>query len=294
MKVGHVIDEPVDSAQAAKLGGMEFSIELAEAGYWRDGTWHVRADRRAIVRQDTGDFYGFCSADYAPVQYADAFAFMDEINPRYVAAGTLRGGRQGFVVAKLPNHDALNMTLKGERDPHELYVVVRASHDMSKGIEVAVTTLRGKCMNMLTLPSLTAGAPQRWSVRHIGDPHAKLAEAQRTLKNTGRYERAFRDNVKRLVDVPVKTDDVPMLLKYVIHDSVLRDTKVIPEIQKLFTDSPTVGFTGTGWGLVNAVSEYYEWNRPGRRDDESRFRNNLDGTTSKYVGRTMQLVLQPR
>jgi phage/plasmid-like protein (TIGR03299 family) len=298
IKLGAVIDHPVNAAEAAKLGGLDFKIELADAGFRRHTAkneltrWQSQTDRRALVREDTGEFYGFCSQSYKPVQYADAFDFLDEISPEYVAAGTLNGGRQGFMVIKLPEHGALDVALKGERDPHDLYAIVRASHDMSKGVEVATTTLRGKCMNMLTLPSLTADAPQRWSIRHIGNPHAKLREAQSVLSNVDKYEQAFRSITRRLVDVQVKRDEVPMLLERVLPNRPQRE-KQIDAITAAYDGAPTVGFTGTGWGVVNAVSEYFMWERSGGlRTAESTFRDNLDGAAHKMVGRTAQLLLR--
>lgn len=292
MKLGTVIEKPVDAAEAATIGKLDFDIKLEDAGYRRNGKWVEQKDRRALIRDDTGDFYGYCSTDYKPVQYGEAFDFLDSINPTYVAAGQLRGGKQGFMVVKLPDHGALDLSLKGEKDPHDMYVIVRASHDMSKGIEVAVTTLRGKCMNMLTLPSLTADAPQRWTIRHIGNPHAKLLEAQHVLTNTDRYEQAFRSITRRLVDVGVQKDEVPMILERVLPDRPQRE-KQIEAISAAFSDAPTVGFTGTGWGLVNAVSEYFMWQRTGGlRTEESTFRDNLDGATHKTVGRTAQLLLR--
>lgn len=292
MKLGTVIDHPVTAEQAAKIGGLNFEIELAEAGYHRGGKWHKQEDRRALVRKDTGSFYGFCSTEYKPVQYSEAFDFLDAINPQFVAAGTLKDGRQGFMVVKLPEHATLDVALKGEHDPHDLYVIVRASHDMSKGVEVALTTLRGKCMNMLTLPSLTAGAPQRWSIRHIGQPHEKLREAQQVLANTDRYEQAFRSITRRLVEVPVKKDEVPLLLERVLPDKPQRE-KQIEAITAAYDGAPTVGFNGTGWGVVNAVSEYFMWERSGGlRTAESTFRDNLDGAAHKMVGRTAQLLLR--
>lgn len=303
MKLGTVIDKPVNAEEAAKLGGLDFEVELAEAGFRRhvelgddktkSGPWETQQNRRAIIRSDDGDFYGFCSSDYKPVQYAEAFAFLDEINPTYVAAGTLNGGRQGFMVVKMPEAHALDVSLKGDVDQHDLYAIIRASHDMSKGIEVAITALRGKCMNMLTLPSLTADAPQRWTIRHIGDPHAKLREAQHVLTRTDKYEQAFRSVARRLFDAQVKTDEVPVILRKVLPDQPQLEAKQIPAITAAFTDAPTVGFTGTGWGLVNAVSEYFQWQRTGGlRTGESTFRDNLDGATHKYVGRTAQLLLR--
>lgn len=292
IKLGTVIDHPVNAAEASKLGGLDFEVTLEEAGYMRGGKWHKQENRRALIRKDTDEFYGFCSTDYETVQYHEAFDFLDAINPQYVSAGTLRDGRQGFMVVKLPEHTQLDIALKGEIDPHELYVIVRASHDMSKGVEVVVTTLRGKCMNMLTLPSLTAGAPQRWSIRHIGNPHAKLREAQAVLANTERYEQAFRSITRRLVDVEVKRDEVPMILQRVLPDKPQRE-KQIEAITAAYDGAPTVGFTGTGWGVVNAVSEYFMWERTGGlRTAESTFRDNLDGAAHKMVGRTAQLLLR--
>jgi len=292
IKLGTVIDRPVKADEAAKIGGLDFNVQLEEAGYHRNGKWHKQSDRRALIRDDTGDFYGFCSTDYKVVQYHDAFDFLDAINPEYVSAGTLRDGRQGFMIVKLPDHDKLGLMLKGEYDPHDLYVIVRASHDMSKGIEVVITTLRGKCMNMLTLPSLTAGAPQRWSIRHIGNPHEKLREAQQVLLNTEHYEKAFQTITRRLVDVQVKPDEVPLLLQRVLPDKPQRE-KQIEAITAAYREAPTVGFTGTGWGVVNAVSEYFMWERSGGlRTPESTFRDNLDGAAHKMVGRTAQLLLR--
>lgn len=294
MTIGTVIDEPVTAAEAAKLGGLDFDVELRPAGYRNaKGNWQRIADRVAVVHAETSEFFNYASSDYQPVQYAEAFDFLDAINPQIVAAGSLRGGRQGFMVTQLPEHTSLDVELKGVVDSHELYVVVRTSHDLSKGIEVAIVLLRHKCMNQLTLPSLTRDAPQRWSIRHVGDPKAKLAEAETLLTNTVGYEQAFRELTERLVDVDVSEESAKIILKRVLPDRPTRETKQIPAILDAFRGSEHVGFENTGWGLVNAVSEYFEWQRPvtKSRTDESRFKGALDGATHHNVARTAELVL---
>lgn len=292
MKIGKVIDEPMTAAEAAEMSGMNFDIKLEPAGYYRNGTWHEKEDRFAIIRDDTNEFFNFCSSSYAPIQYSEAFDFMDQINTKYVAAGTMRGGRQAFVVVELPGQSSLDLTLNGKSDPHELYVVLRAGHDMSKGIEVAVTTLRHKCMNALTLSSMLSGAQQHWSIRHTRSAHEKLAQAQRVLSNSDKYVEEFKIATKRLANVNVADEQAQMILEHVLPDIKSRDEKQIPDIMNKFHDDTTNGFGGTGWGLVNAVSEYLEWGRTQRRTDESRFRDDFDGATHKYTNQVAELVMR--
>lgn len=283
-----------DSATAVRLGGLDFDVGLRPAGFIDDGTWHRVPTRHAVVREDTGEFFDVVSTDYRLVQYRDAFAFMDAVDARYVAAGTLSGGRQGFIVIELDADGALDPAPNGESDPHDVYVIIRTSHDRSKAIEIAVMPLRGRCLNQLPLPSFTRDAPQRWSVRHVGDAEARLAEARLTLDRSLRYARVFHDTVRQLASVRVTAEDLRHIVRRVLPDRPRRDEQV-HAIERLFRESPTVGFPETGWGLVNALGEHLEWGRhEGTRTAQSRFTAALQGDVLRYVGRATQLVLQRR
>jgi phage/plasmid-like protein (TIGR03299 family) len=294
-RVGHVIDEPdVDAATAARLGGLDFDVELRRGGF-EDPTsptgWRSVPTRHAVVRTDTQHFFSYVSSDYKVVQYRDAFAFMDGVNPRYVAAGTLSGGRQAFMVVQFDELTSFDPGPLGRDDEHELYVVLRTSHDLSKAIEVALMPLRGRCMNQLPLPSFARDAPQSWSIKHIGDPLRRLENARTVLARAERYRDVFASTVRQLTSVRVTGDDLQVVLKRVLPDRPKRDEQVVA-IVKAFHDSPHVGFEGTGWGAVNAVGEYFEHGRTsGSRTDQARFTGGLDGVTRKYVARTAQLVL---
>lgn len=298
MKLGKVIDAPVTSAEAATLGCLDFEVDLIDVG-WRSGgaltedvTWKTISGRKAVVRRDTGDVFDVVSDDYRPVQYAQAFEFMDEVSPHYVAAGTLRGGRQGFMVVQRPDLHTLDLDLDGTSDPHELFVVLRTSHDRSRGLEVALMPLRGRCMNQLPLAGFTFSAEQRWSVRHVGEPMKKLSAARRVFANVAVYAREFEETARRLVETDVLVDEVEELLRGVLPDRPRRDLQV-NGIVAAWRESPYVGFRNNGWGLVNAVGEYFEWQRESAvRTDQSRFISGLDGATSRYVNRTAQLLLR--
>lgn len=297
MKLGAQIDNAVTSAEAAKMGGLDFEIELMPIG-WKQSAkpkvgkspWNEISNRRAVVRKDTQELlYVPVSADYKPVQYAEAFEFMDSISPTYVAAGALHDNRVGFMVATLPGLEKLNLEILGEEDPHDLYIVLRTSHDKSMAVELAVMPLRQRCMNQMTLPSFTRGTSQRWSIRHTGNPQAKLAAAQSTILRVGDYVDEYTATAERLARVELEIDEVKDLLTDILPDSK-NQSKYVQAIVGAWQESPTVGFPGTGWGLVNAVGEYFEHGR-GHHTPNSRLRTGLDGSAHRVLGRTAQVLL---
>lgn len=301
-KIGTVIDEEnVDAARAAQLGGIDFEVELEPAGYYRHkadengndvGEWVETGSRRAVVRKDTGDWFSYVSTDYRVVQYAEAFDFMDMINARYVAAGALSNGKQGFVVVQLPDHLRTDVEVNGVADPHDLYVVLQTSHDLSKGIHVAVMTLRHKCMNMLTIPALGSSVKQHWSIPHIGDPHAKLQQAQHTLTTAGEYQQIFERMVQQFASVTITPDDLRQIVRRVFPSRLKTVDQQADQIVDRFQHSETVGVGMNGWGAINAVSDYMQWGRPtATRTAQSEFTSPLEGDTAKYVNRVAQLVM---
>lgn len=326
-KIGTIIDDPsVDAAEAARLGGIDFDVELRPAAFWHpyapadesqaptdededvtfyqtdegelttaSGEWREEPTRRAIVRPAETDrseeWFSYVSTDYRPVQYREAFEFMDNVNPLYVSAGAMKHGHQGFMIVQLPEHSAVDVVVNGEHDPHDMYVVLQTSHDLSKSIKISVLMLRNKCMNMLTLPSFTQDAVQQWSIRHVGDPHQKLEEAHKTLSRATRYQEAFERVTVQLGSVRVTSDDLRHIARRALPNRVKRDEQVEAIVER-FETSETVGFHNTGWGAVNAVSDYLQWGRgTATRTAQSEFTSGLDGDTAKYVNRTAQLVM---
>lgn len=324
-KIGKTIDDPdVDAAEAARLGGIDFDVQVVEAGFRiehepvhdADGTqltsesgnpiyvdrfgertvdsgyWMSEPSRRSIVREDTKQWFSFVSTDYRPVQFREAFAFMDGVNPRYVAAGAMTHGRQGFMVVKLPEQESLNVVVNGEEDPHDLYVVLQTSHDLSRGINIALTPLRNRCMNMLTLPSFDRSVPQNWSIRHVGDPHAKLEQAQLTLERAGRYGELYERMVAQYASVRITDDDLRQIARRAFPKYLKTVDAQVEAVVDKFKNADTVGYNQTGWGAINAVSEYLQWGRTSAvRTEQSEFTSPLDGAAAKIISNAAQLVM---
>lgn len=293
LKIGPQIDAPVTTAEAAQLGGLDFDIDLQPLSYHVGDRQVNIPSRRAVVRADTEEFFAVVSDEYQPVQYSEAFEFLDEINPLVSSAGTLAGGRKGFMVVQVPDRLQLDLEIDGVSDPHDLYVIVQTSHDLSKAVEIAVMPLRTRCMNMLGLPSLMRDAPQRWSIKHIGNVERKLAEARKTLTRTHKYADTFAAMTRQLSSVWVDDDTIDIVLKMVLPDKPRR-VEQISAITHAFHASDFVREGGgrNGWDLVNATSEYFQWGRnTATRTTQSMFTSGINGDTYRAVSRTAQLLL---
>jgi len=286
MKIGKLVDKPMTAKKAAQQGGIDFGVAFCPVEYaGPDGKRRKMTNRLVAERTDTHAPLGIVSTIYKPLQYAEAFDFMDALGLPYVAAGGLGGGRQGFMVVQFAGAD-----LVGGSDPHDLYGVLRTSHDCSRAIEFSVMPLRGRCMNQLVLNDFATGAPRRWSFKHIGDVKAKMAAAKTTMDLVLKYVPGLEETANRLADVKLDDEQAHHVLAWSLPNRPRRE-EVVTEITSLWHSSEAVGpdSVGTGWGLVNAVSEYFDWTRRGG-NPQSRFVGALQGPTSAAVNRTAERV----
>lgn len=292
LKIGTQVDEAVSAEEAVRLAGLDFDVAVVQDGYKSPvtGNWKVDKSKRKVVRLDTDTPLGTVSPTYEHLQYSEAFEFMNEISPEYVAAGSLKGGRQAFIVVQLPQFETFE-ALPGE-DPHDMYAVLRASHDGTRALEASMLPLRDKCMNMMPLPSFGRDALQRWSIRHTKNMREKMAQAQRVLTNVEGYTREYQETAELLARIDLDLDQARSVIEASVPDYIKQPDKQVDAIMDVYENSPANGYVGTGWGVLNAVTEYHDHFRGGGADrrPETRWSQGLDGTTVKAIGRTLQAI----
>lgn len=289
MKLGKLVEQPQTAAEAMQMANLDFTVSKLDAGFMTaDGVWKPAVNRKAIVRDDTGEFFEFVSPEYEVFQYAEAFDFMDTIKPRYVAAGSLKGGRQAFLVVE---PDRPSVTVGGD-DKHDIFVVLRTSHDRSRAIEVALMPLRYRCMNQLTLRSFTSDAKYRWSISHTKSAREKLHQAQQVMAQLDEYATEFQRLAERLMRSRPNEDEARKILKQYVTPWAKGQDEVIDTILHSWRENTeTVGFNETSWGLVSAVSDYYDWGRS-RGTPESRFLNAMQGITHTTLNNITRELVQ--
>lgn len=291
MKLGALADEPKTAVDAAEAAGLNFKVTEQPIYFStkKDGAppkFTKIETRKALVHED-GTWLSVVSKSYPVVQYGEAFDFMDALSPRFVAAGSLRKGRQGFMVVRAP--ESISFGVLDGTDPADLFMVLRTSHDCSRAVEVMAMPLRGRCMNQLTLTSFRKDVKHRWVVTHTGDVKSKLAAAQDSVVRLDRYATAFLANAERLAEIKVTDDTAHSILMRVLPNRPKRPV-VVEKIITNWHGRETVGYDGTGWGLVNATSEYFEWDRVGG-SPESRFLAALQGQTHSAINRVAAALL---
>jgi phage/plasmid-like protein (TIGR03299 family) len=224
-----------------------------------------------------------------PLQNTDAFQFLDNLvdtGLEYETAGSLRGGQQVFIAAKLPQ--TINI---GGDDKHELYLFARNAFDGRNAVTIGVTPVRIVCMNTLNLA--LKGAKRTWSVPHLGTMAGRLEEAREALDLSFAYADAFEREGNRLVAQKLSDKAFDEFLASLTEDMGERSgEKARDNIRGIYTTSTTVagtGHTGTAWGALNAAGEYFDWVRP-TRTDEARLIGSLEGVAVKARDRALALL----
>jgi phage/plasmid-like protein (TIGR03299 family) len=246
----------------------------------------------ANVRSDTGETLGIVGKGYKVVQNKEAFAFTDLLlgeGVRYESAGSLRAGRRVWLLAKMPETKILG-------DKVEPYLVFSNGHDGNAAVKVAMTPVRVVCMNTLNIA--LSGASRFWSTSHQGDIAKKLEDAQRTLELATKYMDALDEASQRLADIQITKDllaDITTQLFPLPKDQ--KRHSLVYEMRKEFMfryeAAPDLArFRGTGWGVVNAASDFAGHRTPkrvGPTHQENKFSQIIGG--HPVIDRAVDLVL---
>lgn len=285
--LGTVTDDVLTAKEAIVAGGLDWDVELRKmyVGTPRD-TKVLVPGANAVVRTSDDSVLGLVKSRYVLFQNREAFSFADSLvdsgEAKYETAGSLRKGAVVFLTMKVPDQ----IMIAGE-DAHDLYIVLRTSHDGSKAISVMVTPIRVVCMNTMTLAA--GAARQKWSMPHVSTLDGKLQEARETIKMTFSYV----DEFVRMGDQLVATKITDDQLYAVLNDSLPKRPKTeerIDFMMDLYRTSETNGFTGTGWGGLNAVTEYYDHYRE-TSSQEAVFSNIMDGEIARVRNNVARRLL---
>jgi phage/plasmid-like protein (TIGR03299 family) len=255
----------------ADFNGDEFGVVPIE-GYY------------ANVREDTGAPLGIVTSRYRTVANREAFSFLSTIfgsEMHFETAGSLMGGRRVWVMLKIPSWIEIGGDQIGQ------YALVSNSHDGKSSVMLAVTPVRIICQNMLV--AALRSAQRTYTIRHLGNPSLKLAEARRALEVTTNFYTKFQyygdkmalrklsdADVKRYVEtlIPV-TDD--------LGERAMRNREEVRQsIQRLYRNGTTVdgistvgNAPGTTWAIYNAAAEFADWYRNERKTG-GRFQRAID------------------
>ena len=143
-----------------------------------DGTYRAIPSKYATIRNDNELPLGIVGSKYTILDNVDAFAFMDEIVQEglamYETCGSMKEGRQIWILAKLPNHVTI-----GEGDEVVPYLLLTNTHDGSGAVKIMPTFIRVVCNNTLQMAlGEGRGSKTIYNIRHTKNMADKVDSAR--------------------------------------------------------------------------------------------------------------------
>lgn len=208
---------------------------------------------------------GIVTDAYVPVQNEEAFAFGEALldaGLEVEAAGSLRGGRQTFILYRVPD------TITIGTDTVVPYLHVSTSHDGSLAVTTKATGVRVLCGNTQRM-SMLDGNPM-YKARHVGEGlTGKIADAREALGIAHQTFDTFGQEMDRWLNTPATDDEFQRIIEVNFPkpkddaDGALLtrwETKV-QDIRGIYASDTTANIAGTAWGVAQALMEWDEWVR---------------------------------
>ena len=276
--LGTMVEEAPTSADALKLAGLDWTIEgkpiYDERGKVINGFY-------ANTRSSDGSVMGIVGSRYSIVQNEEAFAFTDSLigeGVTYETAGSLRGGRQIWLLGKMPERYIVG-------DKFEPYICFVNSHDGTGAVRACMTPIRVVCNNTLNLA--LSSAKRSWSTPHRGDVKSRLDEARQTLQLADQYMKDLAAKADQLANETMTEEQVVIVLDKMFElakDATDRQKKTAQdaknEIVCCMLHPDLANFLNTKWGFINAVSDFVGHAAPVRQTkhyQENRWGNIIAG-----------------
>lgn len=238
-------------------------------------------DRYMVVRTnpfDMGtDILSVVGKRYRTYQNEDLFAFGDNIldgGGKWESAGSIKDGKQVFGSLAIPHSFTLDP--EGASDEVRSYLLVTTSHDGSSAIQALVTPVRVVCQN--TLNMALKGCAQSYKVRHTETASGRVEEARRALNISFTYMDKFEEMAQELYAQSITDAQFDKLVATIYPEPTIDDPKLthtrytdkVDTIKSLYRNSPTnATITGTKWGAFNALTEYIDYYRVGRKGTDN-------------------------
>lgn len=294
--IGTIVEEAPNSAEALKLGGLDWDVLQEDAFIQTPGTqeYVTIPGYKANIRSTDRSVLGLVTDRYKVVQNKEAFSFTDNLLGEgvvYETAGVLNGGRRVWMLARFPDK------WKVLDDKVTLYVVFTTSHDGTWAIKVAVTPIRVVCQNTLNLA--LQDAKRLWTTTHIGNLEAKMHEAQKTLLYAENYMEHLQDEAEKLNKIRISSQQLMQMIEILLpipeDCGSTRETNMDllrTDLKMRFFNAPDLqNFGNTGWKFINAVSDFATHVNPLRRTEtnsEKLFEKTLGGNA--IIDKAYELV----
>jgi phage/plasmid-like protein (TIGR03299 family) len=226
----------------------------------------------STVRTDNDFPLGIVGEKYHVFQNHEAFEFFDSIvgenYAEYETVGALGNGETIFITAKLREEMVFN------KDLIDKYLLLSTSHDGSSSISVMFTPIRVVCNNTLTL-ALRGKNSHKVLINHTVNAKDRLENAKRVLGLVGQSKIAYEAAFGNMLNIKATDEEATEVFKKVLKlepdDKGIYSTRaknILDSIETYYHIGPgQPDIVGTGWGVYNAISGYFQNVKTYQADD---------------------------
>lgn len=253
--------------EALVAAGLDWEVDLRRL-YTEDGHTLLNIhERYAVCRRKDNTVLGIVGPGYTPLQNKEAFAwfqpFLDTADVTLETAGSLKGGSQVWVLAKIRR---ASLTV-GAADEVAHYVLLSNSHDGSLAVRVGFTPIRVVCNNTLCFAHRSE-ASQLLRVRHTARLLKNLDEIREIMDIAHKEFCATIEQYRALIKKEINQKDLAKYVKLVFELPETGGRDLIPIMADLLDHGRGSDMAGrTYWGAYNAVTEYLNYFRGKTRDN---------------------------
>lgn len=232
-------------------------------------TW---PQQEVLYRSDTKAPLNVVSNYYNVVQPAQVLEFFRDLVAQHgfelETAGTLKGGKRFWALART-NLDAEVV----DGDTVRTYLLLVSSCDSGLATTAMFTSVRVVCNNTLQM-SLSGGSAKRVSVRHNTEFNPNSVKLQLGLDADnvfGSFMTRMRLFSNKSLSGSMAEELVETMFANLGRQGDIRQSKGFVKVLDLFNKtgkgSQIDGVAGTGWGLINAVTEYADFHVRARNQE---------------------------
>lgn len=296
-KLGTFIEpeKELTSEDAIVAAGLDWSVETQPL-YLADGTL---APSRAVVRTDRNDILGVVGKGYTPLQNKKAFDFFDPFiqsgQAAFETAGSLRGGKRVWVLAKLSGE---TLRIKGD-DIVDKYILLSNSHDGTMAVRAGFTPIRVVCANTMAMAH-QKGTSSLIRINHGRNVEENVEKVREIMNLANQQFEATAEQYRFLASKQVNQKDLETLVKLVFtgpkyvemeREGLTPNKRIIENIIPLFEKGRGNDMTeikGTAWAAYNAVNEYLQYERGS--DEDTRLNNMWFGDSATLNQRALDII----
>lgn len=256
-------------------------------------------DMFAVVRDSDNAILGTVGNTFKILQPEDSFSLLDSLvtsgEVRYHTAGSLRGGRIIWLLAKIGSFEVV------PGDVIDKYLALFNAFDGSMMLRIIDTDVRVVCANTMEA-ALSEAKGKGIAVKHTKNMEQRVQDARMALEvvqaSMAKEQELFRAMAKtKFSDASFEGFALDLIpnptgAKAVLTKAENQRTK-LKELFEAGIGQDIPGVRGTAWAAMNAVTEYANFHRPTRGDDQQakRFESTMFGASKQLIAKAQDILI---